>query len=111
MTQKLLSFEACNPQANINRWYDVLIGIDLFGDWYVLTSWGRKGTKGRQKKEYVFPSSEEAFKKATSICKKRLSATKRIGCNYVCTSHPLTEENLQKKLKGSITEYDLKNFR
>ena len=98
MTEYLLSFEACNPHANIYRWYNVLIGTDLFGDWYILTSWGRKGRTGGQKKKYALSSSQDALKKAIIICRKRFKATSRIGCNYICINHALTMENLEDSL-------------
>ena len=98
MTERLLSFEAINLQENVNRWYNVRLGQDLFGAWYILTSWGRKGYKGGQKKEYVFSVFDEAKKQALFICRKRLKATSRIGCNYICTNHALTLENLENMI-------------
>ena len=109
MTQGLLSFEATHAAANVNRWYNVRAGTDLFGEWYVLSSWGRKGYKGGQKKEYGVISSEDVRKKVLSICKKRLNATSRIGCNYICTSHPLSLENINIVLNKELSE-TLHNF-
>ncbi|MGC8483734.1 MAG: WGR domain-containing protein [Thermodesulfobium sp.] len=98
MAQYLYSFKAINPHSNVNRWYSVRVGKDLFGDWYILSSWGRIGSKGGQKKEYVFDSLKEVIKKAISICKKRLNASSRIGCNYVCTNQSIRLENIKESL-------------
>jgi predicted DNA-binding WGR domain protein len=102
MKHALFSFEAHNPDANISRWYNVRYGKDLFGGWYVLSSWGRKGHKGGQMKEYVCSSPQDAYKKSISICKKRLNARSRIGCNYTCLNHSLTSENLEKILQHAF---------
>ncbi len=102
MNQALFSFEAHNPDANISRWYNVRCGKDLFSGWYVLSSWGRKGHKGGQMKEYICSSPHDAFKKSISICKKRLNARSRIGCNYTCLNHSLTSENLEEILQHEV---------
>lgn len=89
MIHLLFSFEAIHLSANMKRGYSLGVGKDLFGDWYVVSTWGRKGRTGQSK--YVFVASpQEILQKVTSICKKRLNATSRLGCNYVCTSHPLS---------------------
>jgi len=77
-----LLLKALNPPQNVNRWYSLRIGQDLFGEWILLTQWGRNGFKG-QSKEYVFSNEDLAQKKFQYILKKRLNAQKRIGCNYV----------------------------
>lgn len=72
---------ASNSLKNVNRWYSIRLGQDLFGEWLLITQWGRYGFKG-QYKEYVFFQEEVAHKEFQRILKKRLNAHGRIGCNY-----------------------------
>ena len=74
--------KAHNPSKNVNRWYSLRMGQDLFGDWLLITQWGRNGFNG-QYKEYVYPEEDLAQKKYQHILQKRLNAQKRIGCNYL----------------------------
>ncbi len=73
---------ATNLSKNIRRWYSLRMGQDLFGDWLLITQWGRQGFKGHYK-QYVFPEEAKAQKEFQRILKKRLNARNRIGCNYI----------------------------
>jgi len=76
-----LHLQACSPEKNIFRAYNIWLGQDLFGDWMLSVNYGRIRTKGTNR-VYIFPSREEALKKLTFILRKRSSASKRIGCSY-----------------------------
>lgn len=76
---------ASNPIKNVNRWYSLRMGQDLFGEWLLITQWGRNGFKG-QYKEYVFNNQDLAQKTFQRVLKKRLNSKNRIGCNYVISS-------------------------
>lgn len=81
MISEPIYLRATNPSKNVNRWYSLRLAQDLFGNWLLITQWGRQGFKG-QYKQYAF-SEEPAAKKAFGrILKKRLHAKSRIGCNY-----------------------------
>lgn len=73
--------KAVNHTKNVNRWYSLRVGQDLFGEWILITQWGRQGFKG-QYKEYVFSDEGLIQKEVKRILKKRLNAKTRIGCNY-----------------------------
>lgn len=81
MESSSLYLRANNPSKNISRWYSLRLCQDLFGDWLLLTGWGRYGFKG-QGKQYAFIDEASAQKEFERILKKRLNAQKRIGCNY-----------------------------
>ena len=93
-----LHLQACFPERNIFRAYSIWLGQDLFGDWMVSVTYGRIRARGTTR-SYVFSSKEDAFKKLTTILRKRLSAYKRLGCAYRlvdCQGHDcLAELNLQ----------------
>lgn len=75
---------ASNPSKNIRRWYSLRIGKDLFGEWLLISQWGRQGFRG-QYKEYIFSNEAEAQQKYQTILKKRLNSKSRIGCDYIPT--------------------------
>ena len=102
MTQSRIDFEAISPEANIFRQYSIWIGKDLFSYTIIDTHWGRKGRPKSQSKRYSYESADEAKKFALLTCRKRLKATSRIGCNYKCTSHDLTLENLTDQFETLI---------
>ena len=93
-----IQFEAVHPEANVFREYSLWIGQDLFGFTLIDTYWGRKGYSQSQGKRYAYEDIEEAGRCALLICRKRLKAAKRIGCNYTCISHDLTLETLDEQL-------------
>lgn len=73
--------KALNPEKNVNRWYSLRMGQDLFGEWLLITQWGRNGFKG-QYKEHIYTEEAFAQKEYQRILKKRLNSHKRIGCAY-----------------------------
>lgn len=81
MTPCYTYLKASNPLLNVNRWYSLTIMKDLFGDWLLITQWGRQGFKG-QFKQYAFKEESALHKAFQSTLKKRLTSHKRIGCNY-----------------------------
>jgi len=76
-----LFLKAENNDLNIHRWYSLTMGQDLFGEWLLITQWGRIGYKG-QLREYIFPEEKEAQREYNRILRKRLNSQKRIGCGY-----------------------------
>jgi predicted DNA-binding WGR domain protein len=40
--------ERREPEENIHRFYEIEVGRDLFGIWYVTRRWGWIGTSGRR---------------------------------------------------------------
>ena len=76
-----LHLKAENSDSNVYRWYSLTMGQDLFGEWMLITKWGRIGYKG-QLKEYVFPEEKLAQREYQRILRKRLNSHKRIGCRY-----------------------------
>jgi predicted DNA-binding WGR domain protein len=51
--------ERSDVTRNLARFYQVDIQPTLFGDWTVISQWGRIGTYGRMRQEW-FPSLAEA---------------------------------------------------
>jgi predicted DNA-binding WGR domain protein len=96
------SFHAINPERNLKRWYEIVLHQDLFGGWCVTSLWGRLDQRGAQHKEAIFDSRDAALLHSMRLCRKRLNSHNRIGCNYVCTSHPLTLENVKEVTAASL---------
>ena len=94
MISPLLYLRAVNPSKNINRWYSLKMGQDLFGEWLLITQWGWFGFNG-QSKEYVFSEEKLAQKKFQIVLDKRLKARARIGCSYeIVEDHYVTSKEL-----------------
>lgn len=81
MTVASYKFEAHNSALNLNRYYEIDVARDLFGDWVIMTYYGRISYKG-QKRQYGYSSFDSMSKKLSEILRKRLHAQSRIGCNY-----------------------------
>ena len=73
--------KAINPDKNIYRWYEIKQSHNLFGTWSLIISSGRIGTKGRTR-VLPFKTKTEMTTTLQKILKKRLTAERRIGCNY-----------------------------
>jgi predicted DNA-binding WGR domain protein len=73
--------KAIDPDRGIYRWYEIKQSHNLFGTWSLIISSGRIGTRGRTR---ILPFETEAEMTTTlqKILKKRLTAERRIGCNY-----------------------------
>lgn len=76
-----IHLEARHPSFHLVRIYIIELTQDLFGDWIVETTYGRRGSRG-QTKLYAFKTVEAALPKITSILTKRASAPQRSGCHY-----------------------------
>jgi hypothetical protein len=77
-----LKLRATNPALRLDRRYDIICQQGLFNSWLVTTVYGRYGQKGGTSKTTIFDIQSEAELFISKILKKRLNATKRIGCNY-----------------------------
>ncbi|WP_334194883.1 WGR domain-containing protein [Pararhodobacter sp.] len=66
------SLERRDAPENIDRFYRIDLGRDLFGQWCVTRGWGRNGTYGRQK-IVSFPSARDAVQafRALEAAKRR----------------------------------------
>lgn len=88
MRQQSILLRAVNPKRNMNRFYHIQVGEDLFESPYIMTTYGRSGTSGRSK-SYAFHTWSELDKHLRKTLRKRLNAKKRIGCNYQIQNHHL----------------------
>ena len=54
--------EKCDHARNLARFYQVDVQPTLFGDWAVISSWGRIGTYGRIRQDWFssFPEAQSA---------------------------------------------------
>ena len=80
-----VAFEAHNSEKNHHRRYELTVGRDLFDDWTVSIRYGRIGQEG-QRKQFSSPKAEEIRSIIGERLRRRLSATKRIGCPYRLTT-------------------------
>jgi predicted DNA-binding WGR domain protein len=80
-----VAFEAHHGEKDHHRHYQVTIGRDLFDAWTVSIRYGRIGQDG-QEKRFVSPKAEEMRAVVSKRLRRRLSASKRIGCAYRLTS-------------------------
>lgn len=80
----LWKFTAHAPKRNVARFYTLRKRTNLWGEVVVSSSFGRIGTHGHVKHAY-FTHETDANTYITAVIRKRLNASKRIGCNYqVC---------------------------
>jgi len=86
MRQQSILLRAVNPKYNMNRFYYIQVGEDLFDTPYMMTTYGRSGTSGRTK-NYAFDSWSHLDKQLSKTLRKRLNAKNRIGCNYQIQIH------------------------
>jgi predicted DNA-binding WGR domain protein len=85
-----VAFEAHNPEQNHHRRYQVTIGRDLFDAWTVSIRYGRIGQDGQQKR-FASPKAEEMRQVVSERLRRRLTATRRIGCAYRLTRLDMVE--------------------
>ena len=76
-----ICLHAKNPAHNILRWYTIRVDKNLFGEWCLYLSYGRIGQRGQLKLSF-WNDITLLLRQLKSILRKRLNATKRIGCNY-----------------------------
>ena len=74
---------AINPARNLDRSYEIIAHKGLFDSWLVITAYGRYGHKGGQTRTTIFDTERQAQNFVDKVLKKRLNASKRIGCDYV----------------------------
>jgi hypothetical protein len=85
-----VTFEAHSQEENHHRRYQITIGRDLFNDWTVAICYGRTGQAG-QEKRFASPNEEEMRRVISERLRRRLSASKRIGCAYRLTRLDMAE--------------------
>jgi len=71
--------EHTEPEQNCFRFYRMDVGRDLFGAWILLRSWGRIGTRGRDRID-SFASRAEAVKAQGAL----IAAKHRRGYRLLC---------------------------
>ncbi|MGF0540230.1 WGR domain-containing protein [Agrobacterium sp. ES01] len=49
----IIHLRRIEPARNMHRFYRLSISVDLFGHTVVLRQWGRIGTRGQEKAEFV----------------------------------------------------------
>lgn len=80
-----VAFEAHHAENNHHRRYEITVGRDLLNDWTVSIRYGRTGQGGREL-HYAGPMADELRAVVRDRLRRRLSAPKRIGCDYRLTS-------------------------
>jgi len=80
-----MAFEAHNAEKNHHRRYSITVGRDLFDDWTVSVRYGRVGRRG-QELRFAGPKPEAMQAVVRNCLKKRMSARRRIGCDYRITA-------------------------
>ena len=81
METLLYDLKAINPDKNVNRFYKISSGKNLFGEWAVILDYGRRGTQGRRQ-SHAFSTQEEARTFMDQKLKTRLAFRKHRGCAY-----------------------------
>ena len=76
-----VTFEAHNNERNHHRRYEIRLGRDLFGDWTVSLCYGRT-KQGGQEVRIAGSDAERLRGCIRASLRRRLSAPKRIGCEY-----------------------------
>lgn len=76
-----VAFEAHHAGRNHHRCYEITIGRDLLDDWTVSICFGRTGQGGRMLR-YAGRDVGKLQSIVNERLRRRLSATKRIGCPY-----------------------------
>src|SRR4051812_7476820 len=77
--------EAHNDLLNHHRWYTVMVGTDLFGEWTVTMRYGRRGRGGNER--HASAATREGAAGLVRQClARRSSAPRRIGCPYRLTA-------------------------
>jgi predicted DNA-binding WGR domain protein len=85
-----VAFEAHHTEQNHHRLYQITIGRDLFDAWTVAIRYGRVGQDGQQRR-FVSSKAEEMRQVISERLRRRLSATRRIGCPYRLTKLDMAE--------------------
>lgn len=77
----IVRLKAQAPYRNVARFYTLRKSTNLWGEVVVSSSFGRIGTHGNVTHRYFTDTSQAEAYIATTL-RKRLNASKRIGCNY-----------------------------
>ena len=75
-------WRAVDLGRNIARDYELLVTTDLFGWTLVERRWGRIGTAGQSSRS-SFANQDAAVRMVASIRRRRASAQRRIGTQYI----------------------------
>lgn len=83
MTDRLLTvaLEAHHPGRNHHRWYELAVGVDLFGLYTLTVRYGRVGQNG-QSRRYSAADPGPLRAVTRSHLLRRLTAPRRLGCPY-----------------------------
>lgn len=82
MIEYSILLEAIDPQNNIWRSYCLEAGRDLFGNWFVNRSYGRKGAKGKHD-QVALHDRKQAITYINECLKARKNSISRTGVPYV----------------------------
>jgi len=99
-----VKLRAVNHDLNFDREYKIVLGRDLFQEWYVVVTFGRYGLSGTSKTK-TFREREEAYGFINARMRRRLSSPKRIGCPYQIVSLDGAEEILETINKKVIDRF------
>lgn len=76
-----IALEAHHDANNHHRHYRITVGRDLLDDWTVRIVYGRTGKQG-QERRFGGPDADAMRKIVREHLRRRLSAPRRIGCEY-----------------------------
>ena len=79
-----LDLTAVNSEQNVDRFYDIRIETNLFGEYRFQIVYGRNGFKGKTL-NYYFNDPLPLSRKLKQTLHKRFHASTRIGTNYYLT--------------------------
>jgi predicted DNA-binding WGR domain protein len=80
-----VAFEAHNAELNHHRRYQITLGRDLLDDWTIAIRYGRAG-QGGQEQRFASRQADDVRAIIRERLRRRLSASKRIGCSYRLTT-------------------------
>ncbi len=83
------------PEHNLQRFFNIFFGHNLFGDLYITVNNGRIGSRGRTR-DMLCKDESELRQVLRKMVWKRTHAEKRIGCNYHIRQTTLEQEQLQQ---------------
>ncbi len=89
-----VKLRAVNQDLKFDREYGLVLGRDLFQEWYVVITFGRYGSWGTSRIK-TFRAQEEAYGFINTKLRRRLTSSKRIGCSYQIVSFNGAEESLE----------------
>lgn len=70
--------QSVEPTRNRARFYSMAVVRDLFGDWVLVRSWGRIGTKGREASQ-TFSSAGSALDAMGDVARQKAHRGYRLG--------------------------------